>query len=289
LHSRWIAALAVLALLTLPACGSGSKGTGKEEGEAGKKSEKKTGKKPSADAAKKGEKAEPAAPRPRDLPADVRARLGSKDPDERSKAVREAASCGKGATKALLEILEKGEPEARTAALLALARIGDASPRAPVEDFLDKAESAEDRMGALAALARLGGASSVPVLKKFLSYAAPVRFPPEALFMVEKGRESEEGLVRNQAAESLARIGEYSGVPVLIENLLGNGWVRKDAILRLRRMTACKLEFGYNIGAAQDERAKAVERWKAWWAENESSFKPEWTESTAVFDLTKKG
>jgi hypothetical protein len=158
-----------------------------------------------------------------------------------------------------------------------------------VEALLEKSGSAEDRMGALHALGSVGGASSVPLLKKFLAYEAPVRFPPEAEFMVAKGQETEQGLIRDQAAESLARIGDFSGVPVLFENLLGNGWVRKDAIIRLRRMTGCKLDFGYNIGASHEDRAKAVEAWKSWWAEKGGGFKPEWTESVAVFDLTKKG
>ncbi|MCU0722203.1 MAG: HEAT repeat domain-containing protein [Planctomycetes bacterium] len=286
MNKTWIAVPLALALAALPSCGSGSKDPEKTADDAGKKA----GKKGSGEAGKKGgKKAEPAEPKAREPAPEVLAKLGSPDPDERSKAVREASACGKGATKALLGVLERGEPDARTAALLAIGRVGDPEARAPVEAFLGKAESAGERMGALEALGRVGGASSVPVLKRFLAFAAPVRYPPEADFMVEKARETEEGLVRDQAAESLARLGDFSGVPVLIENLLGNGWVRKDAIIRLRRMTACKLDFGYDIGASQGDRQAAVEKWKAWWAEKGASFKPEWTDSVAVFDLTKRG
>ena len=285
MNPRWIAPLLAFALLSIPACGSGSKEGDKAAGDSGKKAEKKA----SGEAAKgKGKKPALAPPAKKEVPPEVFERLGSKDPDERSDAVRRAAEGGKGAVPTLLGIVDKGSPEARTASLLALGRIGDSAARKPVEALLEKAESAEDRMGALQALGKFGGASSVPLLKKFLAYEAPVRFPPEADFMVAKGRETEQGLIRDQAAESLARIGDFSGVPVLFENLLGNGWVRKDAIIRLRRMTGCKLDFGYNIGASHEDRAKAVEAWKAWWAGKKGDWKPEWTESVAVFDLTKK-
>ncbi|MHC4779109.1 MAG: hypothetical protein ACYTFG_11085, partial [Planctomycetota bacterium] len=93
----------------------------------------------------------------------------------------------------------------------------------------------------------------------------------------------------SQAAGSLARLKDYSGVPVLIENLLSNGWVRKDALIRLRRMTGCKVDHGYNLGDGKPLRAKAVDRWKAWWEKERDTFVPEWTDSVKVFDLNKRG
>jgi hypothetical protein len=106
--------------------------------------------------------------------------------------------------------------------------------------------------------------------------------------MIEKGRETEEGMIRSQAAESLARLGDTTGVPVLIENLLSNGWVRKDALIRLRRMTGCKVDHGYNLGDGKPVREEAVNRWKAWWEKNKATYKPEWTDSLDVFDLNKR-
>ena len=129
----------------------------------------------------------------------------------------------------------------------------------------------------------------MPLLEKYLDYKAPPRFGPEADFMVEKGRETEEGLVRNQAAESLARLGNTSGVPVLIENLGGNGWVRKDALLRLRNMTGGKTDRGYNLGKGRPERASAVKTWEAWWETNRETFKPEWVDTTEIFSLIERG
>jgi len=283
MHSRLLPLLLAFTIVGLPACGSGSgNGEVKKEGKKKRKPKKKgEGKKEDGP----GE-AEPARKK---VTPDLLVALGSEDRDARSKAVREIRSIGKGAVKPLLGLLEKGNIEARTGALLCLGLIGDESAREPIERFLDGAKSGEDLVYAIEALGFTGSEVSVPLLEKYLGYEAPVRFDSDGGYMVEKGRETEEGLIRNQASESLARLGDSSGVPVLIENLLGNGWVRKDAIFRLRRMTGDKGDKGYDLGDGRPAREKAVKAWKAWWEKNGATFKPEWTDASGAMSLMERG
>jgi hypothetical protein len=127
-------------------------------------------------------------------------------------------------------------------------------------------------------------------LKKYLAYEAPDRLDEKVVgWIAGKSKETEQGLIRNQAAESLARLGDFSGIPQLVDNLESNGWVRRDALIRLRRITGCKVDFGYNLGTSRTERKGAVEAWKKWWEENRTGFAAAWTDSHKVFDVNKRG
>ena len=215
--------------------------------------------------------------------------LGSTDIETRAKAVKDVVRVGKAAVPPLLADLKKGTPASRATALLCLERIGDYSVREKLEFFLARAETQEETIYALKALGRLGNASSRELLRRFLGYEAPVRLDPKVGWIADKAKETEQGLVRNQAAESLARLYEFSGVPVLIENLSSNGWVRRDALIRLRRMTDCKVDFGYNLGTSRALREKVIEKWKTWWKGAKDSFQSDWTQSHKVFDVNKRG
>ncbi|MHC5078996.1 MAG: HEAT repeat domain-containing protein [Planctomycetota bacterium] len=282
MHSKALHFLLFCALAVIPACGGGSQ---EAEPEKTSKSEKK---KKSKKASRKTEKA-PGEPEKKEVPPEVLEALGSEDPEARSDAIGKVREFGADAVPALLGLLEKGNPEARSAALLCIGLAGDPSAKKGVETFLEKAKTLEEKLYGLMALGEVGDASSVAVVKGFIGYTAPVRFEKKAGFMVKKGRETEEGLVRNQAAESLARLGDYTGIPALIENLDGNGWVRKDALIRLRRMTDCKVDHGYNYNAGRPARAKAIAAWRVWWRKNQDGFKPAWTDAFEVFDLNKRG
>ncbi|MHC4600736.1 MAG: HEAT repeat domain-containing protein [Planctomycetota bacterium] len=276
MRSGFLHLFLVLLLFGAPSCGSEG-GESSEESKPGKK--KKKGK-------KKGKKS--SAKKKKRIPPDVLKALGSEDLEKRSEAMKKAVKFGADGVEPLSALLDEGDVQTRTAALECLGRIGDRSAKESVERSLKKAATWDDLLYGLKALGFVGDDSSIPVLKKYLAFVAKPRFPAEAKWMIEKGRETEEGMIRSQAAESLVRLGDTSGVPVLIENLLSNGWVRKDALIRLRRMTGCMVDHGYNLGDGKPVRAQAVDRWKAWWAENKDTFEPEWTDSVKVFDLNKR-
>ncbi len=217
-------------------------------------------------------------------------KLGSADADERDAAVADVLKIGKDAAPALVDELGKGTPQSRCSALLCLEKLEDFKTAKSVEFFLKSAGTMDELLYAIKALGMLGNASTRQAVKPWLDYKAPARLDEKtAGWIAEKSRETEQGLVRNQAAETLARLGDFSGVPVLIDGLDSNGWVRRDAHIRLMRMTGCKVDFGYNLGTSRKERSAAIGKWKKWWADGKSKFKPEWTNSHKVFDVNKRG
>ena len=216
--------------------------------------------------------------------------LGAADPATRAKAIDAIVKIGKAAGPALRAELSRGTEASRCAALLCIGRVKDYGSLAAVRAFLKKAKTMMERTYALKALGVVGNASSRMDIKLYLTYKAPKRLDESKVgWIAEKARETEQGLVRNQAAESLARQSDFTGVSVLIENLGSNGWVRRDAHIRLRRMTGCKVDFGYNLGESREERQKAIDKWKAWWKKNRLTFRPRWTKSHKVFDVNKRG
>jgi HEAT repeat protein len=217
-------------------------------------------------------------------------KLGSADPDERDAAVADVLKIGKDAAPALVEELGKGTVRSRCSALLCLEKLEDFKTAKSVEFFLKSAATMDELLYAIKALGVLGNASTKQAVKPMLEYKAPSRLDEKEVgWIAEKSRETEEGFVRNQAAETLARLGDFTGVPVLIDGLDSNGWVRRDAHIRLMRMTGCKVDFGYNLGSSRKERAAAIAKWKKWWGDSKSRFKPEWTNSHKVFDVNKRG
>lgn len=278
-HARLLFAL-FLGMTLIPACGSGSGDSGKTE---------KTDKKKKDKDKQKDKNKEPKTPAPN--PAEMAKALEGLDSEEggpRDDAIKALVGFGSHAVKPLVGKLSSDDTVVRTAALAALARIGDKAAKSAVEDHLRNARQHEDILYGLWALGRVGDTSSMSLIEPYLTFKAPKRIPDEADWMVEKGRETDEGMVQNQAAESLARLGDPKGVPVIIENLLSNGWVRKDSLIRLRRMTDCKVDHGYSMGDSRDERKAAVEAWKAWWEKEKATFKPSWTNSCQAYDVDKR-
>lgn len=96
------------------------------------------------------------------------------------------------------------------------------------------------------------------------------------------------GLLRNAAAEAVSRQGSQEGIPVLIANLEGGAEIRRDALVRLRRVTA--KHFGTTVDGPADSRTKAIGQWKAWWKSSEGLFRPaprEQSSNHAVFSGQK--
>jgi HEAT repeat protein len=224
------------------------------------------------------------------VPAALWAALESADPDERDRAVAEIVAKGRAAVPELTAVLRRGSSPRAASVLLCLERIGDFRALDAIYPFLALSKRLDERLYALRALGRLGNPTTKKLLKKYLAYEAPDRLDEKVVgWIAGKSKETEQGLIRNQAAESLARLGDCSGVPQLVDNLESNGWVRRDALIRLRRITGCKVDFGYNLGASRRERKVAVDAWKDWWEENRAGFSAAWTDSHKVFDVNKRG
>jgi tetratricopeptide (TPR) repeat protein len=79
------------------------------------------------------------------------------------------------------------------------------------------------------------------------------------------------GPLRLSAALALGESGIYAGTPILIEALrMDNAEIRTVAIERLREWTG--QFFGFRPLAPDQDRARAIERWEAWWSEDGPRF-----------------
>ncbi|GEM_PF-1913232 len=83
---------------------------------------------------------------------------------------------------------------------------------------------------------------------------------------------SREATVRHAASEALALLGDNEGVPLLIEGLGGNGWTRRDAAVRLRRLTGGEVDFGFHLDMDGEQIETVQQAWRAWWKENGEDF-----------------
>jgi len=94
--------------------------------------------------------------------------------------------------------------------------------------------------------------------------------------------ESEEPIVRIQAARTLGHLGYADGVGYLIaclglesDAIAEPAWHREEAFTALREITVKAGDprtFGYEPNAPQTRRAEAVAKWETWWKEAEPSF-----------------
>jgi HEAT repeat protein len=211
------------------------------------------------------------------------AKLSLESWEERDGAVREIIKLGAGAVPALSGRLGNAEALEAVELLTCLDLIG-AGGREQVTALLAKTRDFDVTVFALRALGSLGDASTVAVLKPYLSWEVTGK-KTDASFFEVKMDVCREGKVRNQAAESMVRLGETAAMLPLIRALRGNGWVRRDAIVSLRRLTGCRVDFGFTLDGGLLEREKAVKKWEAWWEGNAASFHPAFTRSMDVFDI----
>ncbi len=209
--------------------------------------------------------------------------LADSDWNVRDRAARELVKIGAPAVSCLVSRLDPQNLVQCTEALFCLEHIG-AGGRAEVEDLLGRARDFDVIVFCLRALGSIGDASSVGKIKPFLGWTSKPR-PENADYYELKMDDCRQGKIRNQAAESMARLGDTSAMPVLIAALRGNGWVRRDAIVSLRRLTDCELDFGFVLDDPEVEREKAVAKWENWWKENAATFKPKFAMSLKVMDI----
>ena len=92
------------------------------------------------------------------------------------------------------------------------------------------------------------------------------------------------GLLRNAAAEALTRHGNKDGVPALLDAVDGpSAGVRRDALIRLRRLTA--QEIPTTVDGTADERKRTLALWRHWWDEAKGLFKPAVSEAPRIHQV----
>ncbi|MHC5012645.1 MAG: HEAT repeat domain-containing protein, partial [Planctomycetota bacterium] len=117
---------------------------------------------------------------------------------------------------------------------------------------------------------------SEAVLDRWLTVMglADARDEPAATRALAKMLEDEDVNIRVRAAAALVMRGERTGIPVLIDTLgdatriMGHPpvAVATYAVEVLRLYTGQAL--GFDAAAPEGERARAIDAWRAWWAEN---------------------
>ena len=158
----------------------------------------------------------------------------------------------------LLDEVRSGDPDRLTAAYDELLDRGeDAVP--PLREALDD-ESPLVRWAAAGALGAVGS--------------------DEVTQSLEARLDDPNASVRVVAAQSLARLGDSSGVPTLIRTLerddvmIGHPpELTSDYAVQVLRSVSGE-QFGFDSSAPAYERARAVERWQEWWEEQGEEFTP---------------
>jgi hypothetical protein len=196
---------------------------------------------------------------------------------ERVGWVAETIAIGGGALRDVLDALKHPVPEVREWACVILGELGKADA---AEALLALALDDRDRnlgVHACEALGRLPGiAGAMERLKPRLTVAPFQKGHPLS--------EAQAGLLRNAAAEALTRTGSKDGIPALIDAIDGaSAEVRRDALVRLRRLTA--QVFPTTVDGPADERARSVTQWRQWWDGAKGLFKPTPSEAAQIHQV----
>jgi hypothetical protein len=194
----------------------------------------------------------------------------------KKEATDQAIELGEHAVPALAKLLARkparpGERIAQVLAAAALAEIAHASAVEELRLFLDANVGADVEVEVLCieGIGAHGGQADLERLRKFLG-TAPAN--DEVMSGPSKRAAEETAMRQNAAAEAMARLGNYDGIPMLFGNLGGGGWARRDAAIRFQRLTGKRFQFA--LDAPRPLRNETILEAKAWWEANKAGFKP---------------
>lgn len=218
--------------------------------------------------------------------ADTIAALSDPDWNSRGPAIRKVVGAGRWIVPFLLVALKNPERLNRQEVAYCLGRIGDGVAVPSLLEVLGEDPPYDVVVFTVEALGRIGDPAAAGAVRACLdiTYEREV-YDREVGVTERKAIESREGTVHHAAAEALALLGDTSAVPVLIAGLTDNGWLRRDAAVRLRRLTACAVDFGFHLDMPDTEMKGVQEKWTAWWKENEKTFVPSREPSREAFDV----
>ncbi|MHC5079391.1 MAG: HEAT repeat domain-containing protein [Planctomycetota bacterium] len=204
----------------------------------------------------------------------------------RVEAIRNVVGAGRWMVPFLLVALKNPAPLNQQEVAYCLGRIGDPVAVPSLIEVLQMEPRYDVIVFTVDALGELGDRAAVEVLQPLLKYALEKEEYGRTIGPIElKAIESRMGTVRHAAAEALARLGDFSGMPLLIQGLTLNGWLRRDASVRLRQLTGGKVDFGFHLDMPDEEKKKVQEAWMAWWEENKASFKPVLERHRTAWDI----
>lgn len=81
---------------------------------------------------------------------------------------------------------------------------------------------------------------------------------------------SEEEVVRFEAAAALVNMGDWSGVPLLLDYMESEDRHKRFKAAQAM-LEVTDRDFGYNFDAPPHERQKAMKRWRHWWQDRRNS------------------
>lgn len=196
---------------------------------------------------------------------------------QRAEWVVETIGCGAGALPDVLDALRHPVAEVREWACVILGEIG--KPEA-AEALLALALDDRDRNIGVYACEALGRLKDVAGAMERLK-------PRLTVASLQKGHglwDTQAGLLRNAAAEALTRAGSKDGIPVLFDAVAGaSAEVRRDALVRLRRLTA--QEFPTTVDGPAPERERTLALWRQWWDGAKGLFTPAPNETAQIHQV----
>jgi len=219
--------------------------------------------------------------------ADTIQDLSDNDWQVRRDAMRDVVGAGPWIVPFLMVGLKNPNRTGRAEICYCLGRIGDRTAVPSLLELVDQDQPYDVLVFALDALGSIGDPSAAPAVRNLLEkYELPRDLYVRQVGETElKMIESREATVKDAAAEALCRLGDNSGLEVLIENLKGNGWVRRDAAVRLNRLTGCKVDFGFYLDMPAPELEQVHAKWVAWYEAGKESFRPEKGDPREALDI----
>lgn len=205
----------------------------------------------------------------------------------RRPAVRKVVEAGPWIVPFLMVALKNPERNNRAEVAYCLGRIGDKIAVPSLVEIINEEQPYDVLTFALDAVGTLGDPAAADTVRTLLqNYELQRDLYVRQVGEIElKMIESREATVKDAAAEALSRLGDNSGLKVLIDNLKGNGWIRRDASVRLRRLTSCKVDFGFYLDMPASELEAVHQAWLKWFEENKESFRPEKADPREAYDI----
>ncbi|MCI0339898.1 MAG: HEAT repeat domain-containing protein [Planctomycetales bacterium] len=177
---------------------------------------------------------------------------------------------GAAAVPTLAGLLRDGDPIPREWAAAILGEIAAPEAGDALRECLRRADVvAPVVVLALEGIGRRGEARDAALPGRFVGGAAMNDVPMDSR---EKRQVETAAVLQSAAAEAAARCGDASGVPILVENLRGGGWARRDAAIRLRRLAGTV--FGYALDASREDQEAAIRKALEWFEREKATWKP---------------
>ncbi len=180
------------------------------------------------------------------------------------------AAAGAAAVPTLAGLLRDADPIPREWAAAVLGEIAAPEAGDALRECLRRPDvPAPVAVLAVEGLGRRGEARDAALIGPFVRGAAMNDVPMGSR---EKRQVETGAILQSAAVEASARCGDASSLPILVENLRGGGWARRDAAIRLRRLAGTA--FGYALDAPREGQEVAIRLALEWFERVKATWKP---------------